>query len=470
MTDFTLKQLEKNIYKALKVWHDYTDETAHLGYLRLYGLAQLEKSSVRQATNKVLLDALDKLTENHPQSAKILRQHFLDGMSIYSIASSLNVGESTAYRRQKESLGQLTNALHQMELDVRLKRKGQLEERLELPAYNHLIGIEDHLARLKALLISPEPPWLIAIEGLGGLGKTSLADAISRQVIDEALCQDFAWISARQHVFNPGGGIKPISLPALTAEDLVERLIGQLIPELSKQENLSFQAGLTALQGRLKHDFNLIIIDNLETAPDIETLLPVLHKLANPTKFILTSRQSLLYETGIYHFDLPELTPENTVKLVRHEAEERNLSHLLAVDDSDLENIYQVVGGNPLAIKLVLGQTHIHPLATVLEDLTKAQGTRAETFYTYIYKHAWDGLNEETRRVFLAMPFATDQGGNLEYLAAISDMTPAKVRDILEHLVALNLVNSLGDINQRRYTIHNLTRTFLQEQVAKWMT
>jgi hypothetical protein len=34
--------------------------------------------------------------------------------------------------------------------------------------------------------------------------------------------------------------------------------------------------------------------------------------------------------------------------------------------------------------------------------------------------------------------------------------------------VALNLVNSLGDLTERRFAIHNLTRTFLQEQVARW--
>jgi hypothetical protein len=35
-------------------------------------------------------------------------------------------------------------------------------------------------------------------------------------------------------------------------------------------------------------------------------------------------------------------------------------------------------------------------------------------------------------------------------------------------LVLLNLVDARGGLHERRYTIHSLTRTFLQEQVAKW--
>jgi hypothetical protein len=35
-------------------------------------------------------------------------------------------------------------------------------------------------------------------------------------------------------------------------------------------------------------------------------------------------------------------------------------------------------------------------------------------------------------------------------------------------LVRLNLVDVRGDLQQRRYSIHNLTRTFLHEQVLRW--
>jgi len=42
------------------------------------------------------------------------------------------------------------------------------------------------------------------------------------------------------------------------------------------------------------------------------------------------------------------------------------------------------------------------------------------------------------------------------------------VTDALIRLVQLNLVDSRGDLLTRRYTIHYLTATFLQEQVVRW--
>ena len=49
----------------------------------------------------------------------------------------------------------------------------------------------------------------------------------------------------------------------------------------------------------------------------------------------------------------------------------------------------------------------------------------------------------------------------------VSSLETGPVTDALSRLVQLNLVDSRGDLKTRRYTIHNLTATFLQEQVIR---
>jgi DNA-binding MarR family transcriptional regulator len=66
------------------------------------------------------------------------------------------------------------------------------------------------------------------------------------------------------------------------------------------------------------------------------------------------------------------------------------------------------------------------------------------------------------------MPLVADSGGSLAYLVDVSGLDPATVSDALDRLVTLNLVDSQGNLSERRYSIHGLTRTFLQEQVGKW--
>jgi transcriptional regulator with XRE-family HTH domain len=344
-----------------------------------------------------------------------------------------------------------------------------LEERLEKPSYTQLIGVEDHLDSLLRILASPGPPWLISIEGYGGLGKTSLAHALSRQVIQQRLFTDFGWVSARQYAFDSRAGIKPVGLPAaLTVESLVEKLMAQLMPDTPRSDTLFAQQAQAILKTRLKRISHLIVIDNLETVEDIEVLVPTLRELANPTKFLLTSRESLYHESGIYHFPLPELSEPDTLRLIRYETKLHNLIHLKRASDDDLKRIFEIVGGNPLAIRLVVGQTHEFALDVILDDLAQAQGQTVEELYTFVYRRSWEALDAPARTLFLAMPLITDEGESLEGLIELSELDAATVRNSLKQLIDLNLVNSFGDHNERYYSIHNLTRTFLLNQVLKW--
>jgi len=345
-----------------------------------------------------------------------------------------------------------------------------LEERLEPPTYTKLFGVEEYLDSLLKVLTAPGPPWLVSIEGLGGIGKTSLADALSRRIISGRLFKDFGWVSARRQIFKLSGEIKPASLPAaLTVENLVEKLVAQLMPDIPTPDMLSIRELRALLQTRLKQYPHLIVIDNLETVKDVETLLPTLHNQANPTKFLLTSREHR-YESGIYHFPLPELSEASALHLIRHEIELHNLDQLKRASDDDLRKVYTAVGGNPLAIRLVIVQTRIFSLDTTLNHLSKAQCKTVKELYTFIYRRAWESLDEPTRNLFVLMPLIIDEGESLEDLVKSSGLDPAAVHTSLKYLVELNLVNSSGDHNRRRYGLHSLTRTFLQEEVLKVLT
>ncbi len=175
------------------------------------------------------------------------------------------------------------------------------------------------------------------------------------------------------------------------------------------------------------------------------------------------------HELGIYHYTIPKLNKDDALRLIRYEAKLHNSPHLKNTRNDVLEKIYRTVGGNPLALRLVVGQTHIFTPDTILEDLAAAQGTQAETLYTHIYRQAWDRLNEQSRHVLLAMPLVAEGEGSLEHLAEVSAVEAGQLRDALNWLVTLNLVNRNFDQNEPYYSIHNLTRTFLHQMVLKWM-
>ncbi len=228
---------------------------------------------------------------------------------------------------------------------------------------------------------------------------------------------------------------------------------------------------LALLQDRLRDRPHLIVIDNLESLRDEERLLASLRGLADPTKFLLTTRRSHFHEADLFHFPVPELDAQDALALIRQEATVRNVPGIAQAADLDLQPIVATVGGNPLALRLVVGQLHTHSLGRVLDDLQQARGRRAAGIYDYIYRQAWQDLDETARRVLLLLPLVVDAGGAFDYLAemgAHAGLSPAQIGDGLEQLISRNLVDSRGDLHERRYSIHGLTRTFLQQEILGW--
>ncbi|MEZ4861698.1 MAG: NB-ARC domain-containing protein [Caldilineaceae bacterium] len=463
-------QLQKSTHEVLKSWHSHTvPENNLLEQLHLFRTAlQQTGGEVRRALDAVLRQALTALEAKFAQDAMLLRRAFLENEMKHKIATDLHIADATLYRWQNEALTRLTAVLLELEEAASTSDHVRLTQRLKPPTYQHLIGVEPHLDALYTVVVTPGSPWLIALEGMGGIGKTSLADALMRRMIDNNFMREIGWITAQREFFNLGGALSHSELPALSMATFVDLLTDQLMTDSQREEAVTPEQRLRLLQQLLKSTSHLIVVDNLETVADLQELLPVLRTLADPTKFVLTSRQNLYTEADIYHFPVPELSEGDALALIRQEATQRNLEQILAASDEALRPILATVGGNPLALRLVVGQTHTHGLNTILADLTAARGGKAENLYHFIYRRAWEHLGETERKVLLAMPLVAEEGGDLAYLQATSQIPPENLGIALDHLVALNLVDSIGGLHERRYSIHNLTRTFLHEQVIRW--
>jgi hypothetical protein len=129
-----------------------------------------------------------------------------------------------------------------------------------------------------------------------------------------------------------------------------------------------------------------------------------------------------------------------------------------------------VAGGNPLALKLLVGQMHTLSLSRVVDDLRQAHGQQVDELYRFIYWRSWQLLDDPARRVLAIMPLVAESGGGLAQIAALSELAEEQLMAPLKQLVALCLVNVMGSVEARRYGIHRLTETFLLNEVLKWQT
>ena len=468
MTDeYSLSKLQEDIHTSLKSWHDIGKDVSPLTHLQLYRQARLSGlASARRATNEILLDALDSLADEHEDNATLLRQHFLDGMLMHTIANRLNIGQSTAYRKQQEALHQLALIIQSKENQAREVYQAALEKRLRLPPEVHLFGVGEQFGSLLERLTATESPWLISIEGLGGIGKTALANALARRPELINRFYEIAWVSAKQQRFFPGRGLEEKTSPALTVEVFVDTLLGQFGQSaLLAQSASEKREGLISL---LKQSPYLIVIDNLETMVDYQALLPILGEIVNPSKVLLTSRHSVREFPDIFCVTLEGLSQTDTFELIKHEAHTRGLFMLAKASTAQFQQIYDVVGGNPLALKLVVGQAAFLPLSQVLENLIEARSKSISELYTHIYWQAWEMLDAVSRQTLLVLPAVEE--GTLKHLLFLSQLEPAELYQALQQLATLSLVQVEGDLEERHYSIHRLTETFLLSQAITWQS
>lgn len=122
------------------------------------------------------------------------------------------------------------------------------------------------------------------------------------------------------------------------------------------------------------------------------------------------------------------------------------------------------MGGNPLALKLVVGMTARFPLPQVLSDLGRPQLGQVEAMYVRIFAAAWEAVSQSARVLLGGMPLVGEHGGNAAHLLAVSGLGEAEFWAALNELLGRSLLEMRGTASERRYGLHALTRSFLLSQ------
>ncbi len=224
-----------------------------------------------------------------------------------------------------------------------------------------------------------------------------------------------------------------------------------------------------ALKRVLKARSHLVVIDNVEGASSAHDLAERLPSLANPSRFLLTGRRSLHGYPFIQSLEVPPLSRADSCALLRSELQ-RHTRRSGSVDDQTLEEVFRLVGGLPLALKLLAGQLAQLPLGHVLRNLERAGGQAARHLYDYVYRESWNALDDAARRLLVSMLLIAPTGADCEYLAQISGLTDDALDDALTELADLALAQVSGPVETPLYSLHPFTATFLRAQVVRKLT
>jgi hypothetical protein len=410
-----------------------------------------------QCIRTALEQGLERIKTDHPDSYSLLRERFWEGRSMQELSLHQGRSSSGLYAMQSQALQHLTKAMRTLEKETASNRSEAISFRCRnLPPapFQRLFGFEESLAQIEGWLRDPRGPSIISIEGLGGLGKTALAYAAVREALCSGAWADTAWVSALDRPFFLWEA--PDTPPPLDPDRMIEQIAGQL-GQPESPADWDSEERRAALRSILSEKPYLIVLEDLEPEHRPKDFLPNLLPSTGPTRFLLTSRQRLPLLAGCANLYLHELPHEVCISLMQYEARQRKLQ----ISAEDMEKVFSMVGGNPMALKLVIGQAASLPLHRVLENLVPAvKGTPAGIVLQQIYRHSWKLLLPGARQVLFAMERFSPSGTTYEDLQRATELGSKELDSALQQLVTHSLaVYDPAPID--KYRIHRLTYIFL---------
>ena len=383
-------------------------------------------------------------------------------LRVSELASAAHVAPRQYRRRVERGVSHMVIALRQAEMEAPAPARDKLLSRhLPPPDYIQLFGIEENLELLLQALTAPNGPKFVSLEGLGGIGKTALAQAVAWHMAEIGNVSGIPWISARHEWLSHQGVIQKLADPVQSVDDIIARLTIQLGQE--QLAGLPTSAKLERLQTLLSNEPHLVVIDNLESMQDVEKLIPTLYPLAGATRFLLTSRTTLRNFQFVQVFPINELSQENSQALLESELKRRGRNQ--KIPPKDMSALYETIGGHPLALKLASAQMGSLPVDHILEGLRQAHQKGPESLYTYIYRQTWQLLENSAKKLLLSMLMVSPDGESLDWIQIMSALPSGEFDQALAQLLDYSLLEVGGKLDTPYYRLHRLTVTFLQTDI-----
>jgi tetratricopeptide (TPR) repeat protein/transcriptional regulator with XRE-family HTH domain len=318
---------------------------------------------------------------------------------------------------------------------------------------------EGQLAKvLGALAGAGNSTVCLVITGMGGVGKTALAVHAGHLCADQ-FPDGQLYVALRGH--DPG--------VALTSGEA----LGQLLRSLGVRHE-AIPDGLDEMarlyRSRMAGRRMLILLDDASSVDQITPLLPG----GNGSAAIITSRKFLATLPGSLIVRLPTFTSSESLRLLASVAGEERVN---SETDAALE-LSDLTGGLPLALRLVGARLTMRPQWLLQHFVDQLQDERRSLDELGLDHSGVRATFASSLNELIASPQAADRDAatafdllsladgpeiSLPLVARLLDLDLRTTEQLLERLVDLHLLDSLGPL---RYQMHDLLRAYARERLS----
>ncbi|KAK2384653.1 disease resistance protein RPV1 [Trifolium repens] len=248
--------------------------------------------------------------------------------------------------------------------------------------YEGMTGIGNHIEKIQSLLLLESPTVrIIGIWGMGGIGKTTIANAIF-----EKLATQF---SSKSIIRNVQQEIERVGLSHVKKEYL-----SQLLNEtITSSESNSFDQ-------RLKRTKGLLVFDDVKDADQLKDLIGTHRKFGQGSRIIVTSRDRQVLENANADeiYQVREMDDKDSLQLFCLFAFKQNHPEESFV--SLTEKVLGYAKGLPLALKVLGSLLYGRTKEAWESELRKLEKLPDREVFRLL-KLSYDGLDDEQKDIFL---------------------------------------------------------------------
>ncbi len=361
---------------------------------------------------------------------------------------------------EQETIKKLQAQLEELEHPTETPRfGGEITCLQNLPRRPFFVGREHEINTILTSLDPASRTFIVAIEGIGGVGKTSLAIEVAYRCIEEKLFVAIIWVSAKETILTTYG-IEEQTPDLRVLKDIFSEIstildypsIGNA--PLAEQSKISY--------GLLSKQTTLLLIDNFEALSwqEREQMIAFLRRTPITVKSIITSRERI--PEG-HRVQLKGLLSDESRKLLQWSASQ----HATRLTNEQIQDIIDVTGGIPLAMLWVEGQVSMFG-QTVGQVLERLEFSSDLPLLKFCFECSWNLLQLEAQRILIALALHVDPATRsaLKYIVEAGDSE--EYDNALTHILQLSLIIHNQELD--RFSLLPLTRKFVLTQLKKTKT
>jgi tetratricopeptide (TPR) repeat protein len=378
--------------------------------------------------------------------------------------------QSSQQARNSDStvlVSQVMQMANNSEMDLRNSLRQKPNNNLPHFPYK-VLGREEELNQLlKHLSLSYRMPFII-VDGIGGVGKTSLVLEAAFRCWEAKHNRSESNIPLFDAIIFTTAKENKLEFPGILNKLQSRRRLQKTLDDIFYIISLTLnhpeifegkeEDKIEKVYEILKQQSTLLIVDNMETMTDEaqDKVISFLSDLPHTTKAAITTRRRRWMSNGIH---LSELSQDQSIELIQRQAVDKGIE----ISREQSEKLYERIHGIPIALIYTIGQiAGGHSIDVVIDRKTPLP----DNITRFCFDSSLELFREEhSRKLLMSLAIFHDapRRETIIEVAGLKTEPMYIVDDAFAELYQFSLVTR----NDNRYSMISLTREYALAELAK---